>query len=227
MSIDTIGLNHLIIPMFHASKDSVLETWVSPGINPAIWGTAIAATGLVALDKTEQPYQKAVLTGTVNADTARLYAQRQWSVGPTVWGDNTVWKRFVMMWEAKFVTVASIENTTFLMGLSPTLVATRATNETIGFVLTADVLNSLTDNAGTETVNAVGAPVLTNWHTYAIEAYQGGIVFYVDGAAIVTHSTNLPDYNFYPTFYLPQEAAANGGELHIGQVALWHEPVMR
>ncbi len=228
MAIDKIGLDHLIIPLTHMGGNGLLESWQDDfDVNPALWGTPVTGTGGIALDKTEQPYQKCILTGPANADTARLYSQQVWSAGPTVWGANTFWRRLMMIWSAKFTTVASIENTTFFMGLAPTVAATRATDDLIGFCLTADALNTLTDNGSVETLNAAGAPTLTDWHTYALEVYRGGVVFYVDGVPVQQHVTNLPDYNFRMTFYLPQEAGANGGQLHIGPVTCWNEGIVR
>jgi hypothetical protein len=229
-AIDQIGLNHLMILLIHAGQNALKEGWqdaTPPGIDANIWAETLTGTGGRARDLTEAPYIKQLLTGPANADTARLRSIHQWSCGPTVWGTNHIYKRFVFVWEGKFTTVASIDNTFFFMGLAPTTVATRATNELIGFILTADALNSLTDDGGVETVNAVGAPVLTNWHLYALEVYAGGVVFYIDGAAVAQHTTNLPDQAFYLTWYLPQEAAANGGQLHIGSLGCFYEFVVR
>lgn len=228
--IDQVGLNHLMVPLLHAGQNSLREGWqdaTPPGIDTNIWAETLTGTGGRARDLTEAPHQKQVLTGPANADTARLYSVHRWSCGPTVWGSNLLYKRFLFGWEVKFASVASIDNTHFFMGLAPSAVATRATNELIGFILTADALNSLTDDGGVETVNAVGAPVLTNWHLLTIEVYAGGIVFYIDGAAVAQHTTNLPDYAFHLTWYLPQEAAANGGELHIGALGCYYEFVVR
>lgn len=228
--IDEIGLQHILIGIIHGGGNALKEGWqdpTPPGHDTNIWKAVVTGTGGVARDLTEAPHQKQVLTGPANADTARLHSVHRWTCGPTVWGANLAYKRFLFGWEVKFATVASIENTAFFMGLMPTTVATRATDELIGFVLTADVLNSLTDDGGTETVNAVAAPVLTDWHFYAIEVYAGGVVFYIDGAAVAQHTTNLPDQAFYLTWYLPQEAAANGGELHIGACGCYYEFVVR
>jgi len=209
---------------------NLYEGWqdaTPPGIDPNIWTTVVAGTGAVTRSTAEAAYLKAILTGPTNADTARLYSVAQWPCGPTLWGADMLYKRFVLAWEAKFATVASIDNAAFFMGLAPTAGATRATAELIGFYLSADVLRSLTDDGGVETTNAMGAPVLTNWHLYTIEVYAGGVVFYIDGAAVALHATNLPDYNFHLTWYLPQEAAANGGELHIGALGCYYQPVVR
>lgn len=228
--IDEIGLQHMLIPLNSMGKSNFVESWqdaTPPGIDVNIWTEVLTGTGGRARDATEAAYLKQLLTGPANADTARLHSVHQWPAAPTLMGANVIYKRFLFVWEAKFATVASIENTTFLMGLAPSTVATRATPELICFILTADALNSLTDDGGVETVNAVGAPVLTNWHLFAIEVYAGGVVFYIDGEAVAQHVTNLPDQNWYLTWYLPQEAAANGGELHLGRLGCFYEPIVR
>jgi hypothetical protein len=127
-----------------------------------------------------------------------------------------------MEWEAKFASVASIDNALFFMGLSASNVATRATDNIAGFILTADALNCITDDGGGEVVGAVGAPVLTNWHKYGIVAYPGVIEFYVDEVMQDRHLTveNLPDVNAHLMFYLPQEVAANSGELHVAMISI-------
>lgn len=228
--IDVIGLFHALITLSSAGKSNLVETWqdvTPPGIDPNIWATVLTGTGGVARNTAEAGYLKVILTGPTNADTARLHSVAQFPATPTLMGANVIYKRFIFVWEAKFATVASIDNTHFLMGLAPSAVATRATNELIAFILTADALNSLTDDGGAETVNAVGAPVLTNWHLYAVEVYHGGVVFYIDGAAVAQHVTNLPDQNWYLTWYLPQEAAANSGQLHVGRLGCFYEPIVR
>jgi len=233
--IDQIGLNHLILSLNYSGKSSLSESWqdaTPPGHDTNIWTEVLGATGSVDRDATEVGYLKQVFTGPANADTARLHSVHEWPVAPTLWGADMLYKRFVFGWECKFVSVDSIENggpaaAGFFMGLAPSTVATRATQELIGFVLTANALNSLTDDGGTETLNAVGAPTLTDWHVLAIECYAGGVNFYVDGAVMANHITNIPDGNYYLTWYVPQEAAANGGQLHLGALGCFYEFVVR
>ena len=233
--IDVIGLYHLLISLNASGKSSLSESWqdaTPPGHDVNIWTEVAGGTGGAARDATEVGYLKQLFTGPANADTARLHSVHQWPVAPTLWGAEMMYKRFVLIWECKFVTVASILNggpatAGFFMGLAPSTVATRATQELIGFVLTADALNSLTDDGGTETLSAVGAPVVTNWHLLAIECYAAGVNFYVDGAVAAQHTTNIPDENYYLTWYVPQEVAANGGQLHLGALGCFYEFVVR
>ncbi len=228
--IDVLGLYHQILSLNYSGKSSLGESWqdaAPPGHDTNLWTEVITASGGIARVTTEVGYLKQVFTGPANADTARLHSVQQWPVAPTLWGAEMIYKRFVFIFEVKFGTVASIDNTTFFMGLAPTTGSIRTSQELIGFVLTADALNSLTDNGGTETLNALGAPTLTDWHLLAIECYAAGVNFYVDGAVAATHITNLPDENYYLTWYVPQEAAANSGELHLGVLGCFYEFVVR
>ena len=202
---------------------SLTETW-QDAIDAAIWSQVLVATGTVTRDITEQPYKKVVLAGTANSDTARILTVASWQLAPDTWGLNTIQKSLTMEWECKFDTVASIDNTVFFMGLGAAVGATRTATNIAGFILTADALNAITDDSVGETVSAVGAPVLTNWMKLKIVAYSACIEFYVNEVMQARHTTaageDLPDVNAYGIFYVPQEAAANGGELHVAPVSI-------
>lgn len=199
------------------------ETWQDVlGIDPAVWTQVVTATGSITdpPDLTEEPYQKVVLSGPANGDTARLHTVAQWQIAPDTWGTDTIIQKVTIEWEARFVSVASIDNALFLMGMSAIAAATRASVNIAGFILVADALNVVTDDGVGETVTVVpSAPVLTNWHKYKIVAYAGTIEFWVDDVLEATHTTaageDLPDVNAHLNYYLPQEALANGGELHV------------
>lgn len=196
----------------------------------------VAGTGTGAITRTigaaiTVPKFYVALSGATNADTMRLRSNRRWDVGPDTWGTNTIYRKLIIEWEARIGTVASAENTTFFMGLGAATTATRASNNLVGFILTADALNSITDDGIGETISAVGAPVVANLHKLRLEIRAGGIVdFYVDEVLQATHTTNLPDQAMYLMFYMPQEAAANGAALDVGNIAAWYEglpvPVM-
>lgn len=201
------------------------ETWQDVlGIDATTWTTVKGGTGDVARSVAEEPYQKVLLSGPANGDTARLHTVQEWQLAPDTWGPNTINKILIMEWEAKFDVVASIDNALFFMGLSAIALATRASANIAGFILVADALNSITDDGVGETTKAVGAPTLTNWNKYAIVAYNGMIEFYVNEVMQARHTTtdgeDLPDVNAHGQFYLPQEAGANGGELHVGTVSI-------
>ena len=208
------------------------ETWQDEaGIDANVWTSVVTGTGAVARNVAEPPYLKVLLSGTTNADTAHLYSDQRWFCGPDTYGANTILKRLILEFEAKFATVASIDNALFFMGLGSIQETLRTTNNIAGFILTADALNSITDDGVGEVVKAVGAPVLTTWHKYRIAVYAGAIGFYIDEALIVAHTTaaveRLPDTAMYLNFTLNQEAAANSGELHTGIIRLWTEDVIR
>lgn len=216
-----------IIEMVLRPKVDFVETWQDEvaGIDPAIWTIAVTGTGAVVHDATETGYLKALLTGTGNGDTARLTSDQRWVCAPDLYGKNTIRRRLTMEFEAKFATVASIDNTAFFMGLASATNATEASNNIAGFILDAsDELNSVTDD-GARTAKAIGDPTLTNWHKYSIDVYEEVISFYVDEVEVSRHSTaaaeDLPDTTMYQNYYLPQEAAANGGELHVGIIKVW------
>lgn len=191
------------------------------------WKVAGTGTGTIRRNigvSTTTPKFYVALSGTTNGDTMRLRSNRRWDVGPDTWGTNTIYRKLIIEWEARIGTVASAENTTFFMGLGLLTTATRASNHLIGFILTADALNSITDDGTGETVSAVGAPAVANLHKLRLEIRAGGIVdFYVDETLQATHTTNLTDQAMYLMFYQPQEAAASGASLEVGSIAAWYE----
>lgn len=211
---------------------SLYEGWQDEaGIDAAVWTTVVTGTGAVARDVTEPPFLKVLLSGPANADTARLYANQRWFCGPDTYSPNTILRRLVMEFEAKFAVVASIDNAAFFMGLASAQLATRVSNNLAGFILTAGALNSITDDGGGEVVKAVGAPVLTTWHKYRMEVEAGTIYFYIDEALVATHTTvaveHLPDTAMFPVLYLPQGAMVNGGQLHTSIIRVWTEDLVR
>lgn len=222
--IDQIGRLKKIENLVSVGLPYLIETWQDVlGIDPTVWTVDVGGTtGTITRDITEEPYQKVILAGAANADTARLHTVQEWQLGPDTWGANTFNKVLIMEWETKFDTVADIDNSVFFMGLAAGVAATRATMNIAGFILTADVLNAITDDGIAETVSAVGAPVLTNWMKLSIVAYNAIIEFWVNEVMQARHDTtqNLPDVNAHGMFYLPQEAGANGGELHVSTISI-------
>jgi hypothetical protein len=225
-------IDPVVMQLLARPQLALYEGWQDEaGIDTTVWTTAVTGTGAVARNVAEPPYLKVLLSGPANADTARLYENQRWFCGPDTYGMNTILRRLVMEFEAKFAVVASIDNPTFFMGLASVQLATRASTNIAGFILTADVLNSITDDGAGEVTKAVGAPVLTTWHKYRMEILAGTIYFYVDEVLRATHTTaaveRLPDTTMFPVFYLPQEAGANGGQLHVGIVRVWTEDIVR
>jgi len=214
--IDERGRLNYLIKNTSYTLPYLMETWQA-AINAAVWTTVLGGTGTVTRDITEEPYQKVILDGPANADTARIYTVAEWQMAPTLWGANTFNKLLIMEWEAKFVTVASIENTEFFMGLAAGAAATRSAMNMVGFCLQGDALYSLTDNGGVEDSQAIAGITLTNWNKYAVVAYNGILEFWVNETMEIRNATaaDQPDYNMHGMFYLEEEAGANSGELHV------------
>jgi len=209
--IDEIGILKRLQTLASVGLPYMAETWQAAAIDATVWTQVLTVGGTIARDITEEPYQKVVLAGPANGDAARLHTVQEWQLAPDTWGANTFNKLLIMEWEAKFDTVASIDNATFFMGLSAIALATRAVVNIAGFILTADALNSITQDATVnETIKAVGAPTITTFHKYGIAAYNRIIEFYVDEVMQARHLTAeyLPDVNAHGQFYLPQEALA-------------------
>lgn len=200
------------------------------------WAIVCSGTGLASRSEATT-YVYANLTGATNSDTSRIRTNRRWRFGPDSWNTNSLVRKLVIEWEVQMATVASLDNTVCFMGFGNTSTATRAVDNIAGFILTADALNAITDDGGAETVSALGAPVLTNWHKLRMEVYpsyrtgawSGQVDFYVDEVLQATHTTaaaeNLPDQMMYLHFYAAQEAAANGGIVRIGPVKVYYTQV--
>jgi len=113
---------------------------------------------------------------------------------------------FLVGIRVKTCDVANIDNTISFLGLTTGTADDRTTNNIIGWGLNADVLQSVTDNAGVETTNTGFGETLTNWNKLAIDVYSGGVRFYINETLKATHIANLPDNPVYLNFYVDTEA---------------------
>ena len=69
---------------------------------------------------------------------------------------DTIWDALVVEFVlSNTVSLTNLDNTVTFFGLSSTQSATRATNSVWGFCFASDALNTLSDNAGSETVTPV------------------------------------------------------------------------
>lgn len=212
-----------------------LEDWsreTTPRVDDAKWTVVGTGTGTV-IRTVAAAHIYAALSGATNTDTSRLRGTRRWRVGPDTWALTSINRKLVVEFEAQFDTVGSIANATFFAGLSTSATATRTSDNLAGWILTADALNAITDDSIGETVSAVGAPAVADWHKLRMEIYasfitgawSGHVDFYVDEVLQATHTTalaeRLPDQTMYLNFYVPQEAAANGA-LNLGPVRIFY-----
>lgn len=188
---------------------SMLETWKDvAGIDPTIWSVTNPATG-TAWTRGSGTGNMAgglrAMTAPAANETARLLSVQQWTCAPNLFGTNWMVKQLILEFEmAITVGLANLDNTNTFFGMSLGGIATRATNNSLGFALVGagNDLQTYTDDAGAETVNTGFGEDLTQRNLFKIHAYAGHIKFYLNGTEIADHAANLPDGPMFLQFYL-------------------------
>jgi hypothetical protein len=203
-----------------------IETWQDEaGIDATVWTVTDPATGAAWSRGASGAYLRA--TAAPNADeTARLVSDQRWIAAPDTYGTNTILRRLVLEFELKLTTVANIDNTLAFFGLTTATDHDRTDNNIIGFALASDVLQSLTDNAGAETVNTTFGETLTNWNKLKIEIYAGHVKFYVNEVEVADHTTNLPDAPMYLNYFIDTDGVG-AATIELGVIRIWNEDITR
>ena len=176
--------------------------------------------------KTDTDMPKASMVVPAN-QTGRLRTIFTFRATPSVFSatDATSMVRGMYVeWEAKFTSVANVDNSATFMGLNASASATRATTNLIGFGLNSDSLISITDNAGTESTTAISGITLTNRNLYRITVQGGQVEFSVNGSIVATHTTNIPDIIGYLQYYLDTEGGGSS-TLDIGFVHIFYRGI--
>ena len=176
--------------------------------------------------KTDTDMPKAAIVVPVN-QTARLRTIFTFRATPSVFDSQSptsMVRGMYVEWEAKFTSVANVDNSATFMGLNASASATRATTNLIGFGLNSDSLISITDNAGTESTTAISGITLTNRNLYRITVTGGQIEFSVNGNLVATHTTNIPDIIGYLQYYLDTEGGGSS-TLDIGFVHVFYRGI--
>ena len=94
------------------------------------------------------------------------------------------------------------------MGFSDSTSGLRTTANVIGFGLSSDAIQTVTDSAGTETVNAPSSITLTERNLFKLAITENQVEFWINGNQVATHTTNLPDIMPYFMIY---NASESGG----------------
>ena len=176
--------------------------------------------------KTDTDMPKASMVVPAN-QTARLRTIFTFRATPSVFDAGTptsMVRGMYVEWEAKFTSVANVDNSATFMGLNASASATRATTNLIGFGLNSDSLISITDNAGTESTTAISGITLTNRNLYRITVTGGQIEFSVNGNLVATHTTNIPDIIGYLQYYLDTEGGGSS-TLDVGFVHVFYRGI--
>ena len=215
-----------IIDMLNRPSIDFIETWQDEaGIDATVWTVTDPATGAAWSRGASGAYLRA--TSEPNADeTARLVSDQRWVVAQSLYDTNRILRKFVLEFELKLTNVANIDNTLALFGLTSVTTHTRASNNIIGFALASDVLQSVTDNGGTETVNTTFGETLTNWNKLKIDIYAGHVKFHVNEVEVADHTTNLPDAPMYLNCFVDTEAGG-AATTELGDIRVWTEDISR
>ena len=176
-----------------------------------MWNRDVTGAATIARVNTDIDMPKVSLTVPAS-QTARLRSLYTFRVTPSKFSNtaNTTMVRGVFFeFEAKFTNVANMDNATFFMGFNDATAGTRATTDVVGFGLTSDAIQTVTDSSGTETVNAPSSIVLTDRNLYKIAITEGLVEFWINGNQEATHTTNLPDVLPFLMFYNVSEAGGS------------------
>ena len=197
------------------------EGWVDGTIDAAKWTTTNSATGPGWSAGAIGAYMRATETPALN-EVCRMVSDQLWIAGPNVYGTNTILRALMLEFELRLTNVANLDNAITFLGLTSGAGDTRASQNLIGWALVGDVLQSVTDNGGVETVDATFGETLTNFNKLTIAIAPGIVAFYVNEVMVTGHITNLPDAPMYINYYLDTEAGG-GATIELGVVRAWYE----
>jgi|TARA_R110000744_G_scaffold355954_1_gene462590 hypothetical protein len=176
-----------------------------------MWNRDVTGAASIARVNTDMDMPKVSLTVPASA-SARLRSLYTFRVTPSKFSntENTTMVRGVFLeFEAKFTSVANMDNANFFMGFNSSTSGTRTTADVVGFGLSSDAIQTVTDSSGTETVNLPAGITLTNRNLYKIAITGDQVEFWINGNQVATHTTNLPDVLPFLMFYNVSEAGGS------------------
>lgn len=204
-------------------KVSFVETWQDElGIDFTVW-TATNPAGGAWVRGANGAYLRATAPFAA-ANVGRLRSNQRWIATPGVYGPNTYVQKMFCQFEFQIDDVTELDNTQCFFGLTAIIAANRASPNLIGWGLLADVLQSVTDVGGAETVNTGFGENLANWNLLEMEIYSGTVEFAINGVIVASHVLTLPDLPMYLNFYFDTEAGAVNPQ--IGQIGIWYQGVV-
>lgn len=206
-------------------QNKLIETWQDLLIDANIWTVTDPATGIPWTPQVSGAFLYNIVTPNAN-EVARLRGNHWWIQNWLTPNTNLIVKRLIMEFELMIGVPANLDNTLAFFGLLPSAVATRATQNIIGFGLAADVLQTITDAAGAETTNTAFGETLTNHNKFRIEIIESAVRFYLNEVLIATHVANVPTVPMLPTLYYDTDAGGACALSH-GIIKVWHEMVVR
>lgn len=205
---------------------NLLETWQDEaGINAGVWTVTNSVGGPGWSRGASGAYLRATEVPIADNE-CRICSKQRWIVAPTIFSNNTVLRRTTLEFELKLTTVANIDNTRSFLGFTPAVVNLRTTNNILGWALTSDALQTLSDLATAETTHTGFGETIDDWNKLAIDIYENHAMFYLNDVPVADHITNLPDLPMYLNFYIDTEAGG-AATIELGIIRLWHEDIRR
>jgi len=201
-------------------RANLFEGWQDEaGIDAAVWTVTDPATGGAWTRGAVGQYLMAVTSPNAN-ENARLRSNVRWLCSPLTYDEHQILQSLSMEFECYLQLVANIDNANFFMGLTDGTTDTRTGNNIIGFGLIADALQTITDDAGAETVNTGFGETLTAYNKFKIYVANNSVKFYLNETEIAEHTTNFPNASMYMNFYYPTEAGG-ASILSLGTIRIW------
>jgi len=206
-------------------SERLIETWQDLLIDANIWTVTDPAVGAAWNPTVSGAFIYIITTPNAN-EFARLVGNYQWELHSITPNTNLIVKKTVIEFSGVIGVPANVDNTITLFGWTPDIGDDRSDNNVIGFCLLADVLCTLTDSGGVETVNTGFGEDLTLHNKFRIEIYEGNVDFYLNETRIAQHTTNIPNVPSYPNFAFDTDGGGACG-LSIGIIKIWYEMVER
>lgn len=223
---DQEGAFHDLYKRQQRPLQNLLETWQDEaGIDPTIWTATDPATGTAWNRAASASYLRATSVPNAN-ETARLVSTMRWPCQCGVWGDNSIYRQFFLEFEMSLANVANMDNSLCFFGLTEDAGDDRADNDIVGFALNADILQTVTDAAGTETTTTTFGETMTNWNRFGIWVARASVRFLLNGAVIATHTTNLPAYPMWLNWFVDTEAGG-AATINLGVIRAWQDDGIR
>jgi hypothetical protein len=214
---------------------SLYEGWQDEtGIDPLVWTLTNPAFGV--------PWARGAFGSDLMAasipnanENARIRSNQRWIAGPDQYGPNRIITRFTLEFEAIFANVANFNNAGFLLGLTPNVGDTGASNNIIGWTLVGagNALQTYSNAGGAVTSFTGFGENLANTNKFRIELFLfafpgvGYSKWYLNDVLIATHIANNPsNAPMWINFYAPT-GGVGAATIRLGIVRAWTEDIAR
>jgi len=221
-AIETMKAAYLGLP-----SPMLIEDWADPavGISGARWTPTNPATGLAWAAATSGAFIYASSVPNLN-EICRLRSNQLWRAHVVAIEPQIIPKKLIFEFEMLLGNVVNMDNTLCFFGLTPGIASLRTTNGIAGFALAADVLQTVTDLAGAETVNTAFGETLAQHNLFRMEVSDTIVDFYLNGVGLARHITNLPDGPFYLNWYVDTEAGG-AATIALGWIRAYYDTIAR